>query len=131
MTTHSRSVPWRRLSDEFSDYSPEGDELAFHEDDFVRSLVAPVPPFVGFLLGRKLERGAPYGAAVRDLYFFLLGKRYEERLNLLHFAFDIFDESSQLPREVIDRTPFPHEDGLPRYGDPSVFACRPGATTDA
>jgi hypothetical protein len=131
MKTDSRSVPWRRLQEEFSDYSPGDDELTFREDDFVAALTAPVPPFVGFLLQRKLESGSPYGAAVRDLYFFLLGKRYEERLNLLHFAFEIFDESSQLPREVVERTPFPHEDGLPRYGDPRVCACRPGTTTEA
>jgi hypothetical protein len=119
-----------RLSEEFSDYSPENDEGVFREDDFVDSLVTPVPPFVGFLIRKRLEGGTPYGVAVRDLYFFLLKKRYEERLNLLHFAFEIFDDSSRLPKEVIDRTPFPHEDGLPRYGDPSVGEWCPGTTTD-
>ncbi len=131
MTTHCRTVLWNRLSDEFSGYSPEDDEGSFQEEDFVRSLVTPAPPFVGFLLERRLEGGAPYGAAVRDLYFFLLRKRYEERLNLLHFAFEIFDESSKLPKEVIDRTPFPHEDGLPKFGDPSICTWRPGTKTDS
>lgn len=51
----------------------------------------------------------------------LLDLRYDQRLNRLHFAFNVFDDDSPLPREISDRTPFPHEDGYPlfRYfGDP-------------
>ncbi|MCU0587441.1 MAG: hypothetical protein MUF52_04720 [Syntrophobacteraceae bacterium] len=120
-----RDIPWDRLLEEVAAHSLEGDEAALPCAPFVRSLTDPFPPFAALLLAARRSIGVGHDEAVRDLYFFLLRKRYEERLNLLHFAFLIFDELSQLPREVIDRTPFPHEDGLPRFGDPSVFSYLP------
>lgn len=75
--------------------------------------IRPIPRFVeSFLAARK---DGDKDVAVRDLYAYLLDKRYFERLNLLHFAFNIFDEDSSLPKDIIDRTPLPHEDGMPNF----------------
>lgn len=128
METISNSIPWNRLLKEFVLHASEAEESVFQQEAFVLSLSIPAPPFVGYLLDARMEKGRDYGTAVRDLYFFLLRKRYEERLNLLHFAFCIFDDPTHLPKEIIDRTPFPHEDGLPRFGDLRVLDCRPPAS---
>ncbi len=82
---------------------------------FLHSLIEPSPPFVHALVERKHQGKMNSAEAVRALYAFLLEKRYQERLNLLHFAFSIFDENTQLPQTLIDRTPFPHEEGLPCF----------------
>jgi hypothetical protein len=115
------SIPWDRLLSEFSAYGGDPEELTFQPRAFVESLVAPVPPFVEYFLNVRTTQGQDYEYAVRDLYFFLLKKRYEERMNLLHFAFCIFDDATHLPDVIIDRTPFPHEDGQPRFGDPTLL----------
>jgi len=116
----SREIPWQRLLREFEGYVPESEESALGGEPFVQSLVSPVPPFVRRFLDVRERAGAGREEAVRDLYFFLLKKRYDDRLNLLHFAFLIFDDCSRLPQGVIDRTPFPHEDGAPVFGDSSI-----------
>ncbi len=121
----SREIPWQRLLREFEVYVPESEESALGGEPFVQSIVSPAPPFVRRFLDLRERAGAGREEAVRDLYFFLLKKRYDERLNLLHFAFLIFDDCSRLPQEVVDRTPFPHEDGAPLFGDPSIMACDP------
>lgn len=75
--------------------------------------IRPIPHFVeSFLAARK---DSDKHVAVRDPYAYLPDKRYFERLNLLHFAFNIFDEGGFLPKEVIDRTPLPHENGIPNF----------------
>ncbi len=119
------SIPWDRLLKEFEAHVLEGDEPAFQGEPFVQSLASPSPPFVELFLDARRRHGVARDEAVRDLYFFLLKKRYDERLNLLHFAFLIFDDSSRLAPEVIERTPFPHEDGIPGFGDSTIFACHP------
>ena len=87
---------------------------------FVKSLTTPLPRFAESLLGRAKSK-IPADQA-RRLYFFLLEKRYTQRLNLLYFAFDIFEDDTSLPEDVINQTPFPHEDGIPEYR----HALRPG-----
>ncbi|MHC1744637.1 MAG: hypothetical protein AB9873_16620 [Syntrophobacteraceae bacterium] len=78
-------------------------------------MLKPLPRFVRSLLELRMGQGEDRTEAARALYGFLLEKRYEERLNLLHFAFSIFDEESTLPEEIVARTPFPHEDGIPSF----------------
>ncbi len=78
---------------------------------FVRSLVEPAPRFAKILLRKAPANHAAYMERVRSLYFFLLEKRYTERLNLLYFAFNIFDDDTALSDEVVNQTPFPHEKG--------------------
>lgn len=125
MPSDLKSIPWGRLMQEFESYVPDGGDSALPGEPFVLSLASPSPPFVEMFLERRRRGGSSHEEAVRDLYFFLLEKRYVERLNLLHFAFFIFDDSTHLPQEVVDRTPFPHEDGIPLFGDSSIFACHP------
>lgn len=109
------NIEWRILSREFDQFRTPAEECRWSSKAFVDSLVDPLPPFAEWLIERKTGNGMDRGEAVRALYFYLLEKRYVERLNLLHFAFRIFDEESCLPGEIIDMTPFPHEDGVPPY----------------
>ena len=107
-------IDWNRLGSDFSLY-PLPDDAEQHDFHlFDKSLVRPLPDFVRYLFDRKRGiRDAERMAAT--LYFFLLDKRYDEKLNLLHFAFHIFDDETHLPDEVIGLTPFPHEDGIPHF----------------
>jgi hypothetical protein len=120
-------VPWNRLRDEFALYDAEPHEAAMDHEPFVKSLAIPSPPFVGYLLAARVGMEREHGSTVRDLYFYLLKKRYEERLNFLHFAFNIFDDATCLSKEVIDQTPFPHEDGFPKFGDFRILDLDPQA----
>lgn len=52
---------------------------------------------------------------IKVLFCFLLDKRYTDRLNLLYFAFRLFDDDCYPTSEVIAQVPFPHEDGIPGY----------------
>jgi hypothetical protein len=112
---HFEGIDWERLLREFGHFEPDQEIGGLDTSPFVRSLIHPVPKFVQAFIERKNKVALCKDEAVRALYGFLLEKRYQERLNLLHFAFKIFDEDTQLPQEVIDRTPFPHEDGIPRF----------------
>lgn len=114
-------IDWARLSREFVAYRPQEELRKLDPSGFDKALVKPPPHFVLHFLEIATRRRTDPLEAVRDLYCFLLEKRYEERLNLLHFAFSIFDEDSNLPEEIIARTPFPHEEGIPSFryhGDP-------------
>ena len=106
-------IDWDRLMREWKSFVAEDSFRELDPKPFVQALIRPVPWFVEkFLSARNnIERDI----TIRDLYAYLLDKRYFERLNLLHFAFHIFDEDSPLPEDVIDRTPLPHEDGIPHY----------------
>lgn len=106
---------------EFAEFRMDEKSLHYESALFVRSLAAPAPRFVEKLLGAEANSAA-YADGVRRLYFFLLEKRYAQRLNLLYFAFNIFEDDASLPEEVINQTPFPHEDGAPGYGN----ALKPG-----
>jgi hypothetical protein len=109
------TIDWERLLNEFEGFEPDEELQGMDALPFVRSLIEPCPRFVDVLVARKHRRDMSKAEAVRALYAFLLEKRYQEKLNLLHFAFSIFDEHTHLPQVLIDRTPFPHEDGLPRF----------------
>jgi hypothetical protein len=113
--TGSQAIEWARLLREFEHFEPDAGLSAYDAFDFAKSLVEPPPPFVESFLQASPERHSTRGIRIRDLYGFLLQKRYEERLNLLYFAFHIFDEKACLPEEVIEQTPFPHEDGMPAF----------------
>jgi hypothetical protein len=109
------NIQWERLLREFETYDVEPDCRQLSSQAFAQSLIDPPPQFASVFLTRKSEAQFTRDEAVRALYCFLLQKRYEERVNLLHFAFHIFDEKTRLPQEIIDRTPFPHEDGVPSF----------------
>lgn len=115
METVSRIINWETLLREFESFEPDESVLEWDASLFFLSLLQPVRGFVHAFIARRYPENIVRDDAMRTLYGFLLEKRYSERLNLLHFAFNIFDESSPLPREVIDRTPFPHEEGIPRF----------------
>lgn len=121
MGRETGSIDWGRLTREFLAYRIDA-ELGAHEPNaFWGALVQPVPRFARYLIERRMAQGEDAHEAVRALYGFLLEKRYEERLNLLHFAFSIFEDDTPLPDDILGRTPFPHEDGLPAFrhhGDP-------------
>ena len=126
MANFAKTIDWKRLLQEFDRFEPDEEIRHWDASLFAHSLLQPVPGFVQSFIGRKEKAAVSDAEAVRALYAFLLEKRYEEKLNLLHFAFSIFDECSLLPREVVDRTPFPHEDGTPTFkhiNDPSF--CQP------
>lgn len=109
------AIDWERLFREFEGFEPDEEIQMMDARAFLNSLIEPCPPFVQTLVERKCQGKLNHAEVVRALYAFLLEKRYQERLNLLHFAFRIFDENTDLPQAIIDRTPFPHEEGLPRF----------------
>ena len=100
---------------EFEVFEPADDFEQADPGVFWEALSKPVPEFVGRFLKTRPVEADEHDRAARDLYAFLLGKRYNERVNLLYFAFDIFCDPSHLPEDVVNQTPFPHEDGSPRY----------------
>ena len=108
-------IEWDALIKEFETFEPGDDFNKIDAAVFLEALTEPVPDFVGRFLRTRSVKGDSRDKAVRDLYAFLLGKRYNERVNLLYFAFDIFCDPSHLPEDVVNQTPFPHEDGLPKY----------------
>jgi hypothetical protein len=128
--TGSQAIEWARLLREFELFEPDAGLSAHDASDFAKSLVEPPPPFVESFLQASPERHSTRGYRIRALYGFLLQKRYEEKLNLLYFAFHIFDEKACLPEEVIDQTPFPHEDGVPafRYFQDPAFSLDPATS---
>jgi len=114
---------WNHLLHEFENYLIDEQSRCWEPTMFIRALVRPTPKFVESFLRGEVSEAADYdGKSVRKLYFFLLEKRYTERFNLLYFAFNIFDDDTCLPEEVVNQTPFPHEDGIPRYR----YALNPG-----
>lgn len=108
-------IDWKRLFREFEEFEADGETSSIECNAFTQSLLEPIPEFVEFFMKCKVKDDLTREEKVRALYCFLLKKRYEEKLNLLHFAYRIFDDDTGLPDEIISRTPFPHEDGLPRF----------------
>lgn len=109
------SIDWNRLTHEFLTFRIDAEFNAHEPHAFRAALVQPLPRFARYLLERRMATGEDPAQAARALYGFLLDKRYTERLNLLHFAFCIFEDESPLPEEILGRTPFPHEDGMPGF----------------
>ena len=108
-------IDWQRLFNEFRNYQLNDEIKQFDACLFVQSLIQPVPEFVELFLSQKSYHSSSNIDSVRDLFGYLLEKRYNERLNLIHFAFEIFDNTTYLPQAIIDQTPLPHEDGVPKY----------------
>ncbi len=108
-------IDWPHLVDEFSRYQLPEEVCSDDFPRFTASLIRPAPRFVGHFLSSRAKDSGDRDRLTATLYFFLLEKRYSQRLNLLHFAFHIFDEETRLPPHVIDRTPFPHEEGVPLF----------------
>ena len=108
-------IDWDVLVKEFETFEPGDDFREMDPGVFSETLAKPVPDFVGRLLRKRSLKAHGRDKAARDLYAFLLGKRYDERVNLLYFAFDVFCDPSHLPEDVVNQTPFPHEDGYPKY----------------
>ncbi len=113
--TELEAIDWKRLFQEFSEFQTPAEASQVEAGIYVSSLVNPAHTFVSEFLAIRMKSGERRDEAVRDLYHYLLQKRYDERLNLLHFAFHIFDEETRLPDAIIEMTPFPHEDGVPRF----------------
>lgn len=111
----SNVIPWQRRLDEYREFIPDPAWRPHAIELFVRSLIDPVPEFVSSFIRQRCSSESDYGSGVKDLYAFLLEKRYEEKLNLLYFAFDIFENATCIPEEIVDQTPFPHESGIPLY----------------
>ena len=111
-------IDWERLFREFEEFQL-GEEFAGRPAEaFDAAMISPSPDFVPAFLARRVraEKGrANRPETARDLFAFLLHKRYTERLNLLFFAFDVFDDTTPLPPDIVAMTPFPHEDGQPSY----------------
>jgi hypothetical protein len=111
----AETIDWNRLLQEFAVFEPDAETARVASSAFARSLRRPVPAFVATFLELKLKADVSQADALRSLYAFLLEKRYAERLNLLYFAFTLFDENDSLPEAIVARTPFPHEDGIPKF----------------
>ena len=111
----AKAIDWQRLLREFAVFESDAETVRIDSAAFVLSLRKPAPAFVASFLGVKISGNLSRADALRDLYAFLLEKRYAERLNLLYFAFNLFDENDWLPEQIIARTPFPHEDGIPKF----------------
>ena len=114
MCLDTAGIDLDELISEFAEFRLNDDAFKYESSLFVRCLRAPLPQFATSLLGPAAESKI-HADGVRRLYFFLLEKRYTQRLNLLYFAFDIFEDDVPLPEDVINQTPFPHEDGIPKY----------------
>jgi hypothetical protein len=111
----AEAIDWKRLLQEFAVFELDAETVRIDSTTFARSLRNPVPAFVANFLGVKTSGNSSRADALRALYAFLLEKRYAERINLLYFAFNVFDENDWLPEPILARTPFPHEDGIPKF----------------
>ncbi|MEM5786357.1 MAG: hypothetical protein AAGU11_03495 [Syntrophobacteraceae bacterium] len=114
MKSEVAGIDFEVLIREFAAFKLDEKGLHYESTLLVRSLASPLPRFAQNLLEPD-ENTAAHADKVKRLYFFLLEKRYTRRLNLLYFAFDIFEDDTPLPEDVVNQTPFPHEDGTPRY----------------
>lgn len=115
LTPDAEKIPWMTLLSTFRSFEPPEEWRLLDSNAFETALIRPTPPFVHALLQARSARDREESSPIRDLYAFLLEQRYSHKLNLLYFAFDVFSENSALPPEVVERTPFPHEDGVPAY----------------
>jgi hypothetical protein len=115
MQMKPEGIDWGALVEDFEEFELDGEALKIQGEPFALSLVSPLPRFVRFFLEGKFKDDSHDPERVKVLFFFLLNKRYTDRINLLHFAFNIFDDDCHLPDELVAQVPFPHEDGVPRY----------------
>jgi hypothetical protein len=110
-----KSLDLDHLVREFAEFQPEGLFVSMDSKSFVTTLADPAPEFVTAFIRARKNKGSDENAAIRDLYAFLLDKRYYARSNLLYFAFDVFCSKVSLPDEILEITPLPHEEGVPLF----------------
>ena len=103
------------LVEEFSDFRPDETFSSMDGKPFVDTMVNPEPEFVTAFIKERMDNGSEKAIAIRDLYAFFLEQRYNSKLNLLYFAFDVFYSEVALPDAIISMTPLPHEDGAPLF----------------
>ncbi len=103
------------LVKEFAGFQPEATFSSLDGKPFAAILADPEPEFVKPFLNERMATAVARETAIRDLYAFLLDKRYFSKINLLYFAFDVFCSKAALPDEIFDMTPLPHEDGAPLF----------------
>jgi hypothetical protein len=108
-------IDWDSLIKEFESFEPNEEFQKIDDTVFEEALVKPAPDFVWRFLKRSVAEEDNCHRTASELYAFLLHKRYYERLNLLYFAFDLFCDQTPLPEAIVNQTPFPHEDGIPKY----------------
>jgi len=113
--TNAKDFDLTQLLEEFADFQPDEPFSSMDGKPFLQAMAHPEPEFVIPFIEKRTDRGSDQETAKRDLYAFLLEKRYFLKLNLLYFAFDVFCGSVALPDEILDMTPFPHEDGAPLF----------------
>ncbi len=103
------------LLKEFCIFRPDKQFSSMDGKKFARALAKPQPEFVASFIKTKTDYGYDRNTAIRDLYAFLLEKRYYSKINLLYFAFDIFCDKEELDDGILNITPLPHEDGTPLF----------------
>ncbi len=103
------------LVKEFADFQPDATFASMDGKPFTATMADPEPEFVKAFIKQRMATGLAKEIAIRDLYAFLLDKRYFAKINLLYFAFDIFCSKAALPDEIFDMTPLPHEEGAPLF----------------
>ena len=108
-------IDWDGLTNEFEAFEPDAEFREVEDSVFEEALIKPVPGFVRRFLKKNSAGANNRHRTACDLYAFLLHKRYHNRLNLLYFAFDLFCDHTHLPEAIVNQTPFPHEDGIPKY----------------
>ena len=104
-----------QLVKEFAEFQPDKQFLSMDSKPFVHAMADPEPEFVIPFIKERMDQGSDKETAIRDLYAFLLDKRYYSRMNLLYFAFDVFCSRVALPDEILKITPLPHEEGAPLF----------------
>lgn len=104
-----------QLAQEFTDFEPDAHVASMDGGPFLDAMADPEPEFVSLLIRARLKKNDSKEIIIRDLYAFLLDKRYYSRSNLLYFAFDVFCSRVSLPDEVLEMTPLPHEEGSPLF----------------
>jgi hypothetical protein len=98
---------WNLLIQEFERFETEKDLRRLAPHFFVRALIRPLPEFVEPFLSVRLRRAADRGEAVRDLYGFLVEKRYYEKMNLLYFVLRSSMTTPPCPRRSSIARPCP------------------------
>ncbi len=81
--SESKKYTLVELVKEFADFQPDEQFLSLDGKAFVNAMAEPPPEFVIPFIQERMDRGSDRKTAIRDLYAFLLDKRYFSRNNLL------------------------------------------------
>ncbi|ACS81444.1 hypothetical protein [Maridesulfovibrio salexigens] len=113
--SESKGYDLQELAEEFLHFEPDNQFSSIDCEPFVQAMADPEPEFVIPFIKKRIEKGSDKKTAIRDLYAFFLDKRYYSRMNFLFFAFDVFCSKVDLPAEILEITPLPHEEGVPSF----------------